>query len=191
MTGYKIHSFCILQAICDHRMLFTHCYVGETASVHDDTVLRRSEVWNHITERSDIMFPGNYSIVGDKAYPCLKQLLVPYKEGLQLNEQKRLYNYRHASCRSIIERAFEILKGRFRILKFLDMHRIDWIPKIVIACCVLHNICIMQNDLLQEEFLDIHEFEDEHDIPIIQLTDEGRRREGIMYRDQVCNGLVP
>lgn len=33
----------------------------------------------------------------------------------------------------------------------LDVRHLDWIPKYVIACCVLHNICIMQNDFMEVE----------------------------------------
>lgn len=29
------------------------------------------------------------------------------------------------------------------------MKRIDLIPKYIMACCVLHNICIMRNDLIE------------------------------------------
>lgn len=44
--------------------------------------------------------------------------------------------------RQIIERAFALLKGRFRRLKYLHMSCIDLIPYVILACCVLHNICL-------------------------------------------------
>lgn len=48
-----------------------------------------------------------------------------------------------------IERAFRLLKSRFRCLKdYLDVKSQIWIPKYIIAMCVLHNICIMQDDIL-------------------------------------------
>lgn len=53
----------------------------------------------------------------------------------------------------VVERSFAGLKGRFRRLKYLDMNRIDLIPQVVIAACVLHNICIMEDDSV-EEFLE-------------------------------------
>lgn len=52
------------------------------------------------------------------------------------------FNYVHAQTRQIIERAFALLKGRFRRLKFLDMNRDNMIPNVIIASCVLHNICL-------------------------------------------------
>lgn len=54
----------------------------------------------------------------------------------------------------MIERAFALLKGRFRRLKFLDMNIDEMIPPVIIACTVLHNICldsIDENDV--EDFI--------------------------------------
>lgn len=44
--------------------------------------------------------------------------------------------------RQVIERAFALLKGRFRRLKYLHMSCIDLIPYVILASCVLHNICL-------------------------------------------------
>lgn len=44
--------------------------------------------------------------------------------------------------RQVIERAFALLKGRFRRLKYLHMSCADLIPYVILACCVLHNICL-------------------------------------------------
>ena len=55
--------------------------------------------------------------------------------------------------RSSIERAFALLKGRFRRLKYLYMVRLDLIPSAIIAACVLHNICLNYNDNKLEEYI--------------------------------------
>lgn len=48
-----------------------------------------------------------------------------------------------------IERAFGLLKIRFRILSdCLPLLNIKYIPRFIIACCVLHNICILKNDMM-------------------------------------------
>lgn len=55
----------------------------------------------------------------------------------------------------MIERAFALLKGRFRRLKFLDMNVDEMIPYVVIACTVLHNICLDDiNDNDVEDFIE-------------------------------------
>lgn len=38
------------------------------------------------------------------------------------------------------------MKGRFRQLIEVDMHNVDKISKFIISCCVLHNLCIDNND---------------------------------------------
>lgn len=58
-----------------------------------------------------------------------------------------------STVRQVIERAFALLKGRFRRLKYLDMHRTDMIPFVIIACVVLHNICLERLDENIEEYI--------------------------------------
>ncbi|KAG5871103.1 hypothetical protein JTB14_035800 [Gonioctena quinquepunctata] len=142
----------LLQGICDHRLKFIHAYTGEVGSNHDATVLKRSEVWNYINENFNEKFPNDTHLLGDEAYPCLPQLITPYKDNGNLTVPQRNFNFLWSRTRSTIERAFCLLQKKFRILKdLLDVRRLDWIPKYVIACCVLHNICIMQNDLMKVE----------------------------------------
>lgn len=62
-----------------------------------------------------------------------------------MNEAQELYNHLLSATRQVIERAFGLLFGRFRRLKFLDMNKAENIPKTIIACCVLHNLCLSEN----------------------------------------------
>lgn len=52
---------------------------------------------------------------------------------------KELYNLRHSSLRTTIERVFAVLKNRFPILKLPRDYSLTTQRDIVIACCVLHN----------------------------------------------------
>ncbi|KAB0803154.1 hypothetical protein PPYR_00124, partial [Photinus pyralis] len=46
--------------------------------------------------------------------------------------------------------SFGLLKGRMRrLLDNLPMIRTDLIPQYIIACCVIHNICLLKNDQFQ------------------------------------------
>lgn len=50
----------------------------------------------------------------------------------------------------IIERAFDYLKGRWRsLLHVLAVNDIKFAPYHIFACCVLHNICLLQDDKLE------------------------------------------
>lgn len=50
----------------------------------------------------------------------------------------------------MIERAFTLLKGRFRRLKYLRMSCIDLIPYVILACCVLHKICLEGCEVIED-----------------------------------------
>jgi len=87
----------------------------------------------------------------------------------------------------IVERSLGLLKGRFRsILDNLPMTRTNLIPKYIIACCILHNICLLHDDVI--------------DIPVIVNTqqytqspddiDIHNKEEGIQKRNFIAQALM-
>ncbi|XP_011685790.1 PREDICTED: uncharacterized protein LOC105448748 [Wasmannia auropunctata] len=90
-----------------------------------------------------------------------------------------------------IERAFGLLKGRFRsLLTVLDMERVDIIPSMILACCVLHNICLLRGD----EFEDINpnnvpESENVYGNNITHAELSNANRRGLIKRDYICEQL--
>ena len=54
------------------------------------------------------------------------------------NEQE-LFNLRHSSLRTTIERRFGVLKTRFRVLDAEPFWSFETQVKIVLACCVVYN----------------------------------------------------
>jgi len=52
---------------------------------------------------------------------------------------KELFNHRHSSLRTTVERAFGTLKNRFKIFKSQPFFPLKTQVKIVMACCALHN----------------------------------------------------
>lgn len=135
----------MFQAVCDHQCRFTHCYVGNVGSVHDQRVFRLSEVANYLDDPTK--FPNDCHLLGDAAYSIHESLLTPYRDNGHLSEIQKNFNFRHASARIAIERTFGLLKGRFRSLyTLLDMERVDVIPEFILACCILHDICLPKSD---------------------------------------------
>lgn len=86
-------------------------------------------------------------MIGDGAYPLKHWLLTPYRDNGNLNAEKKRYNFIHSSTRTVIERAFGILKRRFRPLRFIETKDMQTSCDIPISCSVLHNICINQGEL--------------------------------------------
>ncbi|XP_011687395.1 PREDICTED: putative nuclease HARBI1 [Wasmannia auropunctata] len=162
-----------LQAICDAKLKFIDCYAGYPGSVGDLRVFRNSNFWHSVHRNPTLFFPNEEFIVGDKAYPIRKWCLTAYRDNGHLSEVENNFNEVLSQTRQTIERAFGLLKGRFRRLKYLDMHRTDLIPATILACCVLHNICLNNvdiledNDILEDDVtnqnIDIAIEDDEHD----------------------------
>jgi len=147
-------------------------------SVHDMRVFRLSNVENMFTDEN---FPHDSHILGDAAYRLTKHVMVPFKDNGHLTERQINFNKRLSSARMIVERSLGLLKGRFRsILDTLPMRRTDLIPKYIIACCILHNICLLQNDMI-----DIPIIINEPNIAQLQLEENGEQREGIEKRNAI------
>lgn len=143
-SGRKDYTSVVLQATCDHSMAFTKCSVGPLGFLDDPEVPWISPLFEDLCRESDA-FPSNSHLIGDCSYPLKSWLLVPYQgDYLMANHIK--YNLKLCSASSAITRAFRMLKGRFRRLSFLQMQRSDLIPRCVLACCVLHNICLKEEN---------------------------------------------
>ncbi|XP_028072571.1 uncharacterized protein LOC114274794 [Camellia sinensis] len=132
-------------AACDFDMLFTFINSGWEGSAHDNAILVDS-----IT-RADLQFPhppnGKYYLV-DAGFTNMPGFLTPFRSqryhlqefrGHRYAGPKELFNHRHSSLRSVIERTFGVLKKRFPILRSMPNYKSTRQEPLVIACCVVHN----------------------------------------------------
>ena len=79
-------------------------------------------------------------MLGDSAYSLMQWLMKPYEHSTN-NARKIKFNVELSRGRVVIERAFGILKGRWRILmKRMDFD-VDFTSEIFLCACILHNIC--------------------------------------------------
>lgn len=155
--------------------------------MHDQRVLRLSEVYDYLEDPEK--FPNDSHILGDAAYTIHKHLLIPFRDNGHLTDKQKNYNVCHSSTRMPIERSFGLLKGRFRSLStLLDMERVDLIPDFIMACCVLHNICFLQNDdftFIEPDVLETLDTDNNQQL-IQQRRDNNA---GHVKRDLICNNL--
>ncbi|XP_033749184.1 protein ANTAGONIST OF LIKE HETEROCHROMATIN PROTEIN 1-like [Pecten maximus] len=142
----NFHSI-ILQAVRKHDRAFTDIYCGWPGRVNDARVFRNS----HLCENLHVMVGQNH-IIGDCAYPLSRFLMKPYRDNGHLSNAEKLFNKSLCSSRTVIEHAFGMMKGRFRRLQNINMHSIEYIVKAVITACILHNICILNDDELDDHF---------------------------------------
>lgn len=119
-------------------------------SVHDSTVFKESGLFKNSskliprykTSFQNINIP--LMLIGDPAYPMLPWLLKPYTGSLTADEES--FNCYLSSARISVENGFGRLKGRWRCLsKRMDIST-KLVPKVVLACVILHNFCEKQKE---------------------------------------------
>ncbi|XP_062588387.1 uncharacterized protein LOC134250044 [Saccostrea cucullata] len=135
-----------LQAVCGPDLKFLDVFSAYPGSVHDTRVYRNSPLFQVLQD-----LPPKFHLLGDSAYPLSTSLLTPYRDNGHLTLEEKRYNSAHSSTRVDIERAFGLLKGKFRKLKFLDMRHVEDIPSTILTCCALHNFILMDESLDESE----------------------------------------
>jgi hypothetical protein len=72
-------------------------------------------------------------------YKAVRYYMSEFQGRRSPSNAKELFNLRHSSLITIVERAFGALKGRFRIMDNKPFYPYPSHVKIVLACCILHN----------------------------------------------------
>lgn len=129
------HSFNV-QVVCGADYKILHADISNVGSTHDARVWGESEIPALIQE-------ANLSLIGDSAYPCRWYLLTPYDAHMRnnLDVRQQTFQRRLLAARQNIEQTIGIVKQRFRILLRPARYSLAKVPNVVLACCVLHNMC--------------------------------------------------
>jgi hypothetical protein len=104
-------------------------------------------------EQGNSIRQGHY-IIADSAYPLRNWLITPFRDTGGLNARQRQFNRRLSSARQVVERCFGHLKGRFRRLREVPLRTPDAIINIIVSACILHNLCILHHDDV-EDFIEM------------------------------------
>ncbi|KAL8141735.1 hypothetical protein V2J09_014767 [Rumex salicifolius] len=129
---------------CTPELEFIYVLSGWEGSAGNDIVLQ-----NAITRPNGLKLPqGGYYLV-DNGYSNYEGFLAPYSGyhyrvkalGAQQPQcAEECFNMRHAKARSVIGKCFRLLKGRWGILRSPSSFPIQTQGRIVMACCLLHNL---------------------------------------------------
>ncbi|GFR59468.1 hypothetical protein ElyMa_005386300 [Elysia marginata] len=95
-----------------------------------------------------------FMIVGDEAFPLKTYLLKPYA-AKTLDQEKRIYNYRHSRARRTVECAFGILAKKFGIFQSPLRVEPDKAVLLTNAALVLHNFIRRRDGCMVDRTSDV------------------------------------
>ena len=122
-------------------------------------------------------FSGKYYLV-DSGYPNRTGYLAPFKGSayhlpeFRLRRHRppegkyELFNFSHSSLRNVVERAFGVLKQKWRILKGVPSFSPRTQKHIIIACMALHNF--IRDSKLSDKVFDKCDADDEYLPPVLR-----------------------
>ena len=169
-----------VQAICDADLMITNLVARWYGSSHDNRIFENSEIY--------LKFENNEIqgiLLGDNGYGLKRYLLTPV---LNANtHEERHYNLAHSKTRVKVENLFGVLKRRFPCLSQKLRLKQETTLVVIVACCVLHNICRARN-MENDEFIENNGPEQPEaivDIPPVNRADMN----GIAQRNLVIRTL--
>jgi len=120
--NYKSYHSLNLLAVCDAEYCFTFLDIGAEGRQSDGGMFRNSNLYKALEENLIRIPPpdviGNngpvlpYVIVADEAFPLKTYIMRPFPRSQQLNETRKIFNYRLSRARRVIENTFGILAAR-------------------------------------------------------------------------------
>ena len=163
---YKSFSI-LLQGVVDSKCYFTSINTGPPGSLHDSAHFKSTELYRKVDEGimggfhddpltwgTRLSFPPY--IVADRGYPLLSWCITPFKKGplgLALTQEEAWFNRKHSSTRMSVERGFGILKSRFKEIGTKSSLKLEFLPTVVHACCILHNLLLASKDRTLDQIL--------------------------------------
>ncbi|KAF7830444.1 protein ALP1-like [Senna tora] len=174
-TSYSI----TVQGVVDPRGVFTDVCIGWPGSMPDDQVLEKSALF----KRADKGLLKGMWIVGSSGYPLMDWVLVPYTQQ-NLTWTQHAFNEKIGEVQKAAKDAFARLKGRWCCLQKRTEVKLQDLPVVLGACCVLHNICEMRNEEIDPELK--FELVDDEMVPEVAL----RSASSMKARDAIAHNLL-
>ncbi|KAF7831249.1 protein ALP1-like [Senna tora] len=138
--------------VCSHDGQFVYVLSGWEGSAANAWVLKDA------IERDDGLkvVRDQYYLV-DAGFANCRGFLAPYRgqryhlntwrQGRHPTSPEESFNMRHSSARNVIERCFGMLKKRWAILRSPSFYPVPTQNRVIIAYCLLHNLCLKDNAL--------------------------------------------
>ncbi|CAL5434728.1 unnamed protein product [Camellia sinensis] len=130
-----------VQGVVDSKGVFTDVCIGWPGSMPDDQVLEKSALY----QRANGGLLKGVWVVGNSGYPLMDWVLVPYTQQ-HLTWTQHAFNEKIGDIQKVAKEAFTRLKGRWTCLQKRTEVKLQDLPVVLGACCVLHNICEMRDE---------------------------------------------
>ncbi|KAF2900512.1 hypothetical protein ILUMI_05673 [Ignelater luminosus] len=206
--NYKGFHSIVLLAMCDARYKFTYVNVGTNGRINDGGVFQQSLLQkalnnphNSLNFPQDKELPGQkckvpFVIIADDAFPLSKRLIKPYSSRGLTEDCKIFYYYRLSRARRMIESSFGLLVNRFRVLLNPINLSAEKVEIITLACVVLHNYLICNNNEKYAESILEESHVNDSLMPLGQQGSNNSSLETRLIRDEFKNffntsGAVP
>ncbi|KAI3827151.1 hypothetical protein L1987_01221 [Smallanthus sonchifolius] len=169
-----------VQGLVDPRGVFTDICIGYPGSMSDEQILEKSA----LSQRSKLGQLKNTWVVGNSGYPLKDWILVPYTHQ-NLAWSQHSFNQKVNEVQKIGKDAFMRLKGRWGCLQKRIEVKLQELPMVLGACCVLHNICEMHNEEMDVDLrFDLYDDEMELD------GGRGISVNALQARDSIAHNLL-
>lgn len=154
-------------AIADANYKFIYVNVGAFGSEGDSGVFCADNVGRKINN-DELPLPDDslvggielpYYFIADDAFSLSKRIMKPYTPSKQrpLSTEEKIFNYRLSRARRCVENAFGILSRKWLCLSHPLRQHPSRASKIVIACCVLHNLLIGNKKYCPSTYADFYD----------------------------------
>ncbi|XP_065301479.1 uncharacterized protein [Dermacentor albipictus] len=164
--NYKGTFSVVLMAVVDSNYKYILIDVGaegrhSDGGIFQNSTFGRALLQDRLPVPTCARLPGTtgtiapFTFIGDEAFQLRTNFMRPFP-AKQLNDARRVFNYRLSRARRCVENAFGITAARWRILLRtipLKPENVDFVIK---AACILHNFLTILN-------ADVHHFTDRED----------------------------
>ncbi|KAE8675078.1 Detected protein of confused Function [Hibiscus syriacus] len=175
-TSYSI----TVQGVVDPNGVFTDVCIGWPGSMTDEQVLEKSALFQR--EKNGGLLNGVW-VVGSPGYPLMDWVLVPYKQH-HFTWTQHAFNEKIGEIQRVSKKAFGRLKGRWSCLQKRTEVKLQDLPVVLGACCVLHNICELRKEGIEPES-EIEVYDDE-----MAAEDGMRSVSSLKARDAIAHNLL-
>ncbi|KAL3680337.1 hypothetical protein R1sor_023293 [Riccia sorocarpa] len=187
------HFSVVLQAVADSSFSLLDVFCGYPERTYDNKVLRNSSLYRRVLAGEILAGPiqsinGGFQlrpyILGGSNYPLHSWLMVPYSASSPLSYSQEQFIHRHEQGNVYAQQAVGILKRVFRVLGVGIRGRLELVPVIVQACCLLYNILIRRKELDVEA-----ELEQMGPTSHVEDNEEGHSKPGDAFSQEIRNQL--